>query len=230
MRKPTGRRVFDVCVAALVLASTSPIFALLAVVGILASGRAFFSQIRLGRDLRPFVLLKFQTMVNRASPGSTVTAAGDARITPYGRVLRTLKLDELPQLINILRGEMSLVGPRPLTPNEIDAMPRHLAAVVYRAVPGLTGISSIAFVDEERLLAASSEPERAYFEDVLPRKIALELAYAQRRTWLTDLILLLLTPLAPFVPVVRRRILVRLVPEWQGLTVGARVGSKIAVV
>jgi len=230
-RRPVSfRRAVDVGIAALLLAAASPIIVLLLIAGHLVSGRAFFRQVRLGRDLEPFVLVKFQTMVNGAAAGSTVTAAGDARITPYGRILRFLKLDELPQLMNILRGEMSLVGPRPLTPNEIAAMPRHLAAVVYRACPGLTGISSIAFVDEERLLAGAAEPERVYFGEMLPRKIALELAYAHRRNWKTDLILLLLTPVAQFLPGVRRRVLVRLVPEWEGLAAGARFGSKIAVV
>ncbi len=228
-RAPSVRRIVDVCAAVVVLAAVSPLFIVLVIAGRLVSGRAFFRQVRLGRDLRPFVLLKFQTMVNGAGDGSTVTASGDARVTRYGRVLRALKLDELPQLMNILRGEMGVVGPRPLTPNEIDAMPRHLATVVYRAQPGLTGISSLAFVDEERLLAGTGDPERAYFEDVLPRKMALELAYAQRRTWSTDLILVLLTPAAPFLPRLRRRVLVRLVPEWQGLVAGARFGSKTAV-
>ena len=213
----TPRRIVDLGVAGATLLVTAPLFLLLLAVNLLWTGRPFFTQIRLGRDLQPFVLDKFQTMV-AGGPGSTVTVAGDARITAYGRILRTLKLDELPQLINLLRGEMTLVGPRPLTPNEIAATPAHLAAVVYRRDPGLTGASAVAFVDEERVLAREGDPEQVYFAEVLPRKIALELAYAQRRTWRSDLILVLLTPLAGLFPGLRRRVLVWLVPDWPALS------------
>lgn len=212
-----SRRLLDLWAIALLLV-ISPAFLLVAVANRLLTGRVFFRQVRLGRDLRPFVLLKFQTMVDGADAGSTVTAGNDPRITPFGRVLRFLKLDELPQLINVVRGEMSLVGPRPLTPNEVEGIPRPLAAVVYRAAPGLTGISAIAFGDEGRILAGASDPQRAYFEEVLPRKIALEFAYVQRRTWLTDLVIVMSTPLAAFFPAVRRSVLDGLVPDWEGLT------------
>jgi lipopolysaccharide/colanic/teichoic acid biosynthesis glycosyltransferase len=224
------RRVVDICAAALLLAVSSPLFLFLMVVNRLLAGRAFFRQTRIGRDLRPFVLLKFQTMVNGAETGSTVTVAQDPRITGYGRILRALKLDELPQLLNILRGEMSVLGPRPLTPNEVGAIPVHLATVVYRLTPGLTGISAVAFADEERIMARVTDPKRAYFEEVLPRKVALELAYAQRRTWITDLILVLFTPLAPYCPVLRRQIVVWLVPDWEALdrTAAGRGGGPVA--
>ncbi len=211
------RRIVDICTAALLLAVSSPLFLFLMAVNRLLAGHAFFRQIRIGRDLRPFILLKFQTMVNGAEAGSTVTVAQDSRITGYGRILRGLKLDELPQLLNILRGEMSVLGPRPLTPNEVEAMPVHLATVVYRVTPGLTGISAVAFADEERILARVEDPKRAYFEEVLPRKVALELAYAQRQTWITDLILVLFTPLAPYCPALRRQIVIWLVPDWEAL-------------
>lgn len=213
----SSRRIVDLCVAMLLMVLVSPVFLLLATVNRLQRGRAFFQQVRLGQNLRPFVLLKFQTMVDGADAGSSVTVGHDPRITTSGRVLRFLKLDELPQLINVARGEMSLVGPRPLTPNEVDAIPRPLAAAVYRLTPGLTGISALAFADEERLLSTAPDPQLAYFEDILPRKIALELAYVQKRTWLTDLIVVVFTPLAPFLPQMSRRILASLVPEWAGL-------------
>ena len=211
------RRVVDICAATLLLAISSPLFLPLMVVNWLWAGRAFFRQTRMGRDLHPFVLLKFQTMVNGAEAGSTVTVARDPRITRYGKILRALKLDELPQLLNILRGEMSVLGPRPLTPNEVEAIPVHLATVVYRLTPGLTGISAVAFADEERIMARVEDPKRAYFEEVLPRKVALELGYAQRRTWISDLILVLFTPLAPYWPTLRRQIVTWLVPDWKAL-------------
>jgi len=203
----------------------APILLLVAAANWIFTRRVLFRQVRLGRNLRPFVLLKFQTMVDGAEAASTVTVDGDPRITRFGRALRALKLDELPQLFNVLRGEMNLVGPRPLTPNEVDAIPRPLAAVVYRTTPGVTGISALTFTDEEQMLASSADPRRAYFEDVLPRKIALELAYANRRTWITDAVIVLCTPLAPFSPAVRRRVLRWLLPEWERL-----VGSAPTVV
>jgi lipopolysaccharide/colanic/teichoic acid biosynthesis glycosyltransferase len=208
-----GRRGIDVCVAGAVLLIASPVLMLLTIINYALTGQPVFRQTRLGRRLRPFVLLKFQTMVDGARSGSTVTVAGDARITGYGRVLRTLKLDELPQLINVLRGEMSLVGPRPLTANEIASVPPAVAAAIYRVSPGLTGISALAFADEERTLARSADPLGTYFATILPRKMALELAYARRRTWMTDLAILLATPLAAYVPPLRRWVTARLVSE-----------------
>ncbi|MDR7519616.1 MAG: sugar transferase [Armatimonadota bacterium] len=214
--------------AALALLAISPLFVILMVANRLLFGRTLFRQVRVGRGLRPFVLFKFQTMVNGAEAASTVTVRGDPRVTRYGRVLRLLKMDELPQLLNMVRGEMTLVGPRPLTPNEIEAIPRPLAEAVYRTLPGLTGISALAFVDEEEVLAAASDPECAYYEDVLPRKIALELAYVQRRTWWRDLAVVVGTPLAALSPGVRRALLVWLVPEWEALE-RPRGGSRRSV-
>jgi lipopolysaccharide/colanic/teichoic acid biosynthesis glycosyltransferase len=211
--------------AALILAAISPLFLLLMLANRLFIGRTFFRQVRLGQDLRPFVLLKFQTMVDGAEAGSTITVRGDPRVTPYGRMLRLVKLDELPQLVNVIRGEMAFIGPRPLTPNEIEAIPRPLAEAVYRTRPGLAGISALAYVDEEQVLAAAPDAARAYFQEVLPRKIALELAYVQRRTWWTDLLIVLATPLAAVSPAIRRLVLIRLVPEWEALVSPARHGA-----
>lgn len=221
------RRLVDVVVTGAMLLVASPLFLVLLAVNWLAHGRPFFAQVRLGQDLQPFVLLKFQSMVDGAEDGPTVAAVGDGRVTRYGRVLRLLKVDELPQLLNVLRGDMTLVGPRPLTPNEIEAMPRHVAAVVYRARPGLTGASSVAFVHEERLLAREADPLQAYFADVLPCKMALEMAYAQRRTWANDLALVLVTPLAGVLPGLRQRVLTRLVPDWPALAETLPRGSHV---
>ncbi|MDQ7827867.1 MAG: sugar transferase [Armatimonadota bacterium] len=207
------RRLLDTMLAAVLLVLAAPVMLLLALANRSLSGRAFFVQERLGQDLRPFRLFKYQTMVDGADQGSTVTVARDARVTRFGGVLRTLKLDELPQLINVLRGEMTFVGPRPLTPNEIAAIPRPLAALVYRQPPGLTGIASLAFHDEERLLAQAADPLRTYFNEILPRKIAVELAYVQRRTWATDLLILAFTPFAPLWPRLRRALVAWLVPD-----------------
>ena len=211
--------------ATLILVGISPLFLLLMLANRLCVGRTFFRQVRLGHDLRPFVLLKFQTMVDGADAVSTITVRGDPRVTPYGRILRLLKLDELPQLINVIRGEMAFVGPRPLTPNEIERIPRPLAEAVYRTRPGLVGISALAYVDEEQVLAAVPDATHVYFDEILPRKIALELAYVQRRTWWTDLLIVLATPLAAVSPAIRRLVLVRLVPEWEALMGPAHRGA-----
>lgn len=226
MNTPNG--FFDRCVAALLLVLVLPVFALLMLINRLWTGRWFFQQVRIGRGLRPFVFLKFQTM--SGSPNrSTVTVALDPRITPYGRALRGLKLDELPQLLNVLRGDMNLVGPRPLTPNEVAKIPGHLAKVVYRVRPGMTGASAVAFVDEERLLSSIEHPEQFYYDVILPRKVALELAYVQHKNWWRDLCLLLLTPVAPFWRSLRRWAIVRLIPDWQPLEVNGGLPSRRAL-
>jgi lipopolysaccharide/colanic/teichoic acid biosynthesis glycosyltransferase len=207
------RRTLDVLVAGTVLAISAPLLLLIAACNWLAIRRVFFRQTRVGRGLTPFAIVKFQTMVDDAQRAGTVTARGDRRITAVGKVLRATKLDELPQLINVLRGEMSLVGPRPLTPNEVAAIPPETARGIYAMAPGMTGIASLAFIDEERVLAGASDPEAAYFQVVLPRKVALEIAYSTHRTWLTDLIILILTPLAGCVEPIRRSAVQWLVPN-----------------
>ena len=189
------RRIVDVTTSACLLVLASPLLAGIAVANYAATRRVLFKQTRIGLGLKPFTIMKFQTMVDGAARGSSVTVGGDKRVTAIGQVLRAFKLDELPQLFNVLRGEMSLVGPRPLTPNEVDAVPQALARQVYSARPGMTGIASLAFIDEEHVLAASADPQKAYFDVVLPQKVALEIEYAKRRSWLTDLAILAVTPL-----------------------------------
>ncbi len=208
------RRTIDILVAAALLVLTAPLVAAIAGLNWVTTRRVFFTQTRIGQNLQPFAIVKFQTMVDGAVVGSTVTAPGDRRVTPVGRILRALRLDELPQLLNVLRGEMSLVGPRPLTPNEVAVIPPDVARQVYAVAPGMTGIAVLA-IDEEHVLGAFPNPEDAYFTVVLPQKITLEFAYAQRRTWLSDLAILALTPLAmpSLLPGLRRAAVTRLVPS-----------------
>ncbi len=220
------RRTIDILTAAGLLVLTAPLLAVVAALNWITSRHVFFSQPRIGRNLQPFTIVKFRTMVDGATRQGSVTVRGDRRITAVGRVLRALKLDELPQLINVLRGEMSLVGPRPLTPNEVAAIPPDLSRRVYAARPGMTGIASLAFIDEERILAASPDPQSAYFGRVLPQKVALELAYTERRTWRTDLAILILTPLAGLSGSLRRAAVARLVPSWPEGDPGAMPGDR----
>jgi len=181
------RRVVDVTVAGVLLIVLSPLLTVLVLlVRATSPGPGFFRQTRIGRHGRPFVLLKLRTMRADAAAGPAITAGADPRITPLGARLRRAKLDELPQLWNVLRGDMSLVGPRPELP---DYVARYTPAerAVLRARPGLTDPASLAWADEAATLATFADPQRAYARVVLPRKLALSLAYLERRTVWSDL-------------------------------------------
>jgi lipopolysaccharide/colanic/teichoic acid biosynthesis glycosyltransferase len=178
-------RLVDVVVAGLGLALVLPVLAVLAAaVRLTSPGPALFRQLRVGRGGRPFMLLKLRTM-RVAAEGPEVTVLGDARVTPLGRVLRRWKLDELPQLANVLRGDMSLIGPRPEVPRYLARM--GALADEYLAVrPGLADPATLAFYDEAAELAAADDPERQYLDRILPEKMRLSVAYQRERTWWSD--------------------------------------------
>ena len=203
------KRLWDIVVSAILLGLLAPLLLLLGGVNWLTTRRIIFRQVRMGCGLRPFVIWKFQTMVDGPPDASTVTTSGDRRLTAWGRLIRIAKLDELPQLVNVLRGEMSLVGPRALTPNEIDRVPAAVARAVYGIRPGMTGLAAVAFSDEERLVGGASDPEEFYFRTVLPQKMALELAYVRQRSWWLDLLILGATPLTILRPAPTRRYFLR---------------------
>jgi lipopolysaccharide/colanic/teichoic acid biosynthesis glycosyltransferase len=150
-------------------------------------GPVYFVQTRIGRWGRPFQMLKFRTMrVDPAQRGGLLTIGKDPRITRVGRFLRASKLDELPQLVNVLVGEMSLVGPRPELPKYValyDASQRR----VLDLRPGITDPASIAYRHESTLLGGASDPEALYIQSILPDKIRINLEYASRATILSDL-------------------------------------------
>ena len=182
------RRALDVAVSGTLLLATAPVLGVLALaVRATSPGPALFRHERVGRDGRPFQLLKFRTMVADApARGGALTTPGDPRVTRLGAVLRRWKLDELPQLANVLRGDMSLVGPRPEVPRYVAGYtPRQRR--VLRARPGITDPASVAYVDEAAVLARFDDCERAYVEVVLPAKLALSLDYLDRRTLRSDL-------------------------------------------
>jgi lipopolysaccharide/colanic/teichoic acid biosynthesis glycosyltransferase len=198
-RRPGGvddalKRAFDAVVAALALLVLSPLLLVLALLVRLSSpGPAFYRQKRVGRDGKLFDVLKFRSM-RVGNSGPSVTAGGDPRITPIGARLRQWKLDELPQLINVLRGEMSLVGPRP----EVERYVQHYTAEqrgVLAVRPGITGVSQIEFRDEEALLNGRDDVEEFYLSTVMPTKLALDLRYVREHSFLGDLQLLLRTVL-----------------------------------
>jgi lipopolysaccharide/colanic/teichoic acid biosynthesis glycosyltransferase len=191
-------RLFDLVGAGLLLLLTFPVLFLFALLIRLTSpGPAFFRQVRLGREGRPFRIFKFRTMVAAQNSGPSITVSGDCRITPIGKILRRAKLDELPQLLNVLRGEMSIVGPRPEVPDYRHVYQNGLEKVL-QVRPGITDPASLALADEEKLLRQFADPLRAYEQIVLPRKLAMSLAYLQQRRLRDDVRILLLTALTAF--------------------------------
>jgi lipopolysaccharide/colanic/teichoic acid biosynthesis glycosyltransferase len=180
----------EVTLALFGLAAASPVLAAAALaVALTSPGPILFRHERIGRRGRRFRLLKFRTMRHGAT-GLEISAADDVRITPVGRVLRRIKLDELPQLWNVVRGDMSLVGPRPEVPKYVDANDP-LWADVLSVRPGLTDPATLRYRHEERLLASvSGDRDRHYREIVLPAKLRESVAYLRRRSWRSDLYVL----------------------------------------
>lgn len=175
------KRVLDVAAAALILLVLSPVLLLLAAaVKLDSKGPVFYRQTRVGRYGRDFKIFKFRTMVVNADQiGPALTTGNDPRITRVGRLIRKCRLDEFSQLLNVLSGTMSLVGPRPEVRKYVDAYkPEYLATLLVR--PGITATASIAFKDEDELLKADGNPEQTYIERILPPKMALNLEYLRR--------------------------------------------------
>jgi lipopolysaccharide/colanic/teichoic acid biosynthesis glycosyltransferase len=144
----------------------------------------FFLQERIGRDGAKFKIVKFRTMRNN-NVGSQVTSTGDARITPLGKWLRNWKLDEIPQLINIVKGEMTFVGPRPEVPRYVEFYTSEEKKILNWK-PGMTDYATLAFRNEEQLMAMSSDPESFYVKEVMPVKIRINLEHGKNRNWIND--------------------------------------------
>jgi lipopolysaccharide/colanic/teichoic acid biosynthesis glycosyltransferase len=190
-----AKRIFDVVVSSLGLLLLSPLMLAIAVAVKLDSpGPVFFRQERVGRYGRTFRIFKFRSMVSDADRrGGPLTIGRDPRVTAVGHVLRRYKLDELPQLIDVVRGEMSLVGPRPELPRYVDRYSVEDRAVVLSVRPGITDRASVAFLDESSLLAEAADPEDAYVREILPIKLRAYRAYVEGRTFGGDLRILLET-------------------------------------
>lgn len=191
------KRCFDILASIIGLAVLSPLMIGCAVlVKLTSEGPIFFKQQRLGLGGKHFNILKFRSMVvNAENHGARVTADGDKRITRMGRILRKTKMDELPQLINVLKGEMSFVGPRPEVQEFVDCYPEEYKTLLT-VRPGITDIGSIEFRDEEEILAASENPKKTYIEDVLPQKIELGKRYIDDHSILFDIQLIFRTLVA----------------------------------
>jgi len=193
------KRAFDFVTACLALFLLSPLLLLLALlIKIDSPGPALFKQERIGRGFRPFLIYKFRTMVADAPHrGGAITFGADPRITRIGRALRKAKIDELPQLINILRGEMSFVGPRPEVRRYVELF-RGEYAEVLRVLPGITDLASLKYRNEAEILARFDDPEEAYVKHILPEKIKLAREYARHSSLFFDLTLILKTLLRLF--------------------------------
>ena len=193
------KRTFDIIVAAIGLVVLMPLLALVALVIKLDShGPILFKQERIGKGFRPFLIYKFRTMVKDAPAlGGPITFGDDSRITRAGRILRKVKLDELPQLLNVLKGEMSLVGPRPEVPRYVEAFHRDYEHIL-KVRPGLTDLASLKYSDEAAILGQSENPEGDYVGRLLPDKIQLAKEYIRRSSFLFDMRLIVETAIKLF--------------------------------
>lgn len=183
------KRAFDLLAASAALVALSPLLAVIAIaVKLTSPGPALFRHERIGLAHQPFEVLKFRTMTTGSS-GAAITTANDARITNVGAFLRNYKLDELPQLINIVRGEMSIVGPRPEVSRYVELDDRY--NIVLTARPGLTDPASLEYRHEQDLLAEQEDPERFYVEELLPEKVRLSVEYVENQSIRRDVGLIL---------------------------------------
>ena len=196
----TKKRVLDLIFTVPGVLLISPALILVAILIKLDSqGPVIFRQSRVGRYGLPFNVLKFRTMVNDAERiGPSVTIASDARVTRIGRVLRKYKLDEMPQLFNVIKGDMSLVGPRPEMREYVELYPAEKKEKILSLRPGITDNASIEFRNESEILANSLDPIKCYIEEILPTKIALYEQYVENHTVKGDFVIIIRTILAVF--------------------------------
>ncbi len=189
------KRLFDLFLGSLGLLLVSPMFLVIsAAIRFDSPGPVFFRQERVGRYGRPFRIFKFRTMyVDAEESGRMITVGDDPRITRAGRYLRRLKLDELPQLFNVVKGEMSLVGPRPEVPRYVEFYPEEIRKQVLSVRPGITDFASIMYKDESGVLAGCADPEERYVNVVLPEKLKHYVRYVSERTLWMDFKIVLLT-------------------------------------
>ena len=182
------KRIFDLILSLMALIILSPVFVIIGLWVVLESrGGMFFRQERMGKDFRIFKLYKFRSMRPGSDAKGLLTIGGrDPRITRSGYFIRKYKVDELPQLINILKGDMSLVGPRPEVKRYTD-MYNETQKQVLSVRPGLTDYASILYFNESDLLSQSANPEKTYIEEIMPAKLALNMKYIREQNFKTDL-------------------------------------------
>ncbi len=183
----TIKRIFDIVSSLLVLTTLLPLFVVIALWIILDSkGGLFYKQIRVGKDNQEFGLYKFRSMAPNSDKKSQITIGNDRRITKAGKFIRKYKIDEFPQLLNIIIGDMSIVGPRPEVPKYVK-MYTHEQLKVLSVKPGLTDYASVRFFDEQKILGMAADPERKYIKEIMPLKLRLNLIYIEDQNMLIDL-------------------------------------------
>lgn len=194
-----AKRIFDFVSALVSLIVLLPVFLMTAIlIKIDSCGPVFFRQARVGRNGAEFTIFKFRTMEQHAESKGQITIGRDSRITRVGHVLRRYKLDELPQLLNILFGDMSFVGPRPEVPKYVAHYPAGVRETVLSVAPGITDWASIRFKDENDILGDATEPERTYVEEILPIKLNYYVRYVNERSFALDLKIIFFTAFAVF--------------------------------
>lgn len=182
------KRLFDIAASLAGLLLLAPLFAAIAVwIKLDSPGPVFFRQQRIGRHGEPFSIFKFRTMQTTPAETRQLTVGRDSRITGAGHFLRHYKLDELPQLINVLQGSMSLVGPRPEVPRYVNCYPPEVRAIVLSVAPGITDWASVLYREESTILGQAADPERAYIDTILPAKLDYYVRYVRERSFWTDL-------------------------------------------
>lgn len=192
-----SKRLFDFIFALIGLVLLFPLFVLIACwIKFDSPGSVFFRQERVGLQGKIFRIFKFRTMVNNAETKGQITIGHDSRITHAGFVLRRYKIDELPQLMNVLIGDMSFVGPRPEVPKYVDCYPGTVRDIVLSVKPGITDWASIRYRDENSVLGKAIDPERTYVEEILPIKLDYYVNYVKKRNFFMDLNILLSTIIA----------------------------------
>ncbi len=189
-----AKRIFDIIVSFTGLIILLPLFLIIAVAIVMESkGGVFFKQVRVGKDGKPFKLIKFRSMyVNSDKKGLLTVSGRDSRVTKVGYFIRKFKLDELPQLINVLKGDMSLVGPRPEVPKYVELYTDEQKEVLS-VKPGITDPASIKYRNENDLLADADNPEKFYIEKVMPEKIQISIDYIRKRNFFSDIKVILET-------------------------------------
>ena len=188
------KRFFDILFSLIVLVIGIPFGLLIALAIVIDSrGHVIYKQKRVGRNNVDFLLYKFRTMCTDADKGSQITVSDhDSRITKMGTFLRKYKIDEFPQFLNILKGEMSIVGPRPEVRKYVDLYtPEQMRVLTVR--PGLTDYASIRYVNENEILAASDNPEETYIHEIMPDKLALNLQYIEEQSIWVDVKIMFMT-------------------------------------
>ena len=182
------KRLFDLISANIAIILLSPLFLTIMLIVRKDGGPAIYKQRRVGKDGRLFTFYKFRSMVlNADKMGAQVTATHDPRITRIGHFLRKTKLDELPQLVNVIAGDISVVGPRPEVPVYVDKWPKGQKEIVLSVKPGITDYATLVYNDEQAVLSRSDNPEKTYLEAVMPHKLSLYQRYIDDQSFLLDI-------------------------------------------